>query len=330
MNNTTKNFKSSKDFIKGSYQVQSVPTGTRYWVRFLLSRCQNLFIYENLPDTLPAWEIEKNLIIKGNGAVIKKKNDLYIPFEGNIYGWGYAEEDKYKNGYLIPNKFTFANPVIGSGSGLTDGKDCAIIWNSDIDKNNWSCSSWLWETIQRYARMLAECESSLVNNMVYSRAGLVGQAKNGAAAKGYDEMIRQLKLGETSTITNAAMDFGNLDLLPVSPLQSFSGYFEARDCLLNSFYNTIGLQTLEEKKERMVVDEIDSDSDILENNIDIMYKARIENVNHINDIFGTDIKVYKNAITGKPSNNELEEDEEIEQPETEPKLEERADENVTE
>ena len=49
----------------------------------------------------------------------------------------------------------------------------------------------------------------------------------------------------------------------------------------------------------MVVDEVENpaDEDILKNNVDIMYKCRLENVEKINRVFGTDIKVYKNVIT---------------------------------
>jgi hypothetical protein len=283
-------YKQAKDFLKKSYSVKSVQRGTYYYTKFLLAKCQNIFLYENLPETLPAWEIEKNLIIKGNGAVIKKDNNLYIPFTGNVYGY---------DAYMVPNKFTFANPVIGGGSNLEDMKNCAIIWNSDIDKINFfDGSSWLWETIKRYARMLADLESSFANNLVYSRSGLITQAATQTTADAMQTTINKLEAGDVSTVLNKQILFDDIKPMNFGSPMTLNQFTEARDYLLNCFYNTIGLQTLEEKKERMITDEINVDNGVLLNNIDIMYKTRVENVEKINKLFNTDIKVFKNSITG--------------------------------
>lgn len=295
MNNET--YKNAQQFLKNSYSVSSVPKGTNYWVKFLLSKCQNLFIYKNLPETLPQCEIEKNLIIKGNGAVVKKNGNLYIPFTGNVYGF---------DEYMIPNKFTYANPVIGGDSGLIDGKNCAIIWNSEIDKIDCQ-SSWMWDTIRRYARMLADLESSFVNALVYSRGALLAQASNQSSADAMNIVINKLKAGDVSTVVNSQMSFDSLKEFTIQPVNSFAGFIEARDYLINCFLNSIGLQTLEEKKERMITDELNVDGDVLNNNIDILYIERIKNVEHINKVFGTNIEVYKNEIL----RNEIIEEEDV-------------------
>lgn len=276
--------KSAKEFLTSSYQVKSVPKGVCYWRRFLLSRCQNLFIYEKLPDTIPQWQIEQQLIMKGNAAIVKKNNKLYAPWGGAPYGY-----DEYN----IPNRFTYANPVIGGDSNLLDGKQCAIMWNSELDQIG---GSWLWDTIQRYARMLADLESTFSNIAVYNRSALLAQAKNEAQALAVDTAISKMEVGDVSTITNNQMDFDSIQMFNMSPISDFKGYTEARDYLINCFYNTIGLQTLEEKKEHLIQDEIDQDNDILTNNIDIMYAMRCRNVDKMNKVFDTEVKVYKNKI----------------------------------
>lgn len=289
INNEQLKHKKVSDFLKYSYSVKDVKLGVGYWQTYLLSRVQNLFLYENLPDTLPAWQIEKNLIIKGNGAVVKKNGNLYIPFEGSVYGYDV---------YYIPNKFTFGNPIIGGGFGLEDGKNCAILWNTDIDKTIPNASI-LWQTIQRYSRMLADLESTFTNSMIYDRAGLLAQAQNEKAAQAYDRIIKKLEVGDVNTVSNATLKLESIQSFNFKPNNQYTQYCETRDYLINCFFNSIGLQTLEEKKERMVVDEVENpaDADILKNNIDIMYKCRLENVEKINKVFDTDIKVYKNIIT---------------------------------
>lgn len=282
------NYKNVKDFLKNSYNTSSVPTGVNYYTRFLLNKCQNLFIYDGLPDSIPSWELEKSLIIKGNGAVIKKKGKLYVPFTGSVYGY---------DEYYVPNKFTFAQPVLGSGS-YEDGKDCAIIWNTEADKIDYN-NSILFDTIKRYARLLADVESTFTSILIGQRTGRVGIAQSSQTAQAVDEVMKKLELGETKTIlnnTNPILDtFQLLNFMPGGNLIDFS---TTRDYLLNCFYNEIGLQTLEQKKERMITGELEVDNQVLSNNILSMYDMRIKNVRHINEVFGTDITVTISNLLG--------------------------------
>ena len=285
------NYKSAKEFLRNSYDTGSVPRGILYWQKFLLAKCQNLFIYENLPESLPAWEIEKSLIMKGVGCVVKKKGKLWIPFSGSVFGF-----DEYN----VPNRFTYAQAILGSGS-VTDGVDGAIIWNSEVDKLDPNIST-LYETICRYARMLADIESTMQSYLVAQRAGRIGVAQNSQTARSVDEVMTKLEMGECKTIVNSTQlldTFRPISFAPTGSLTEFSGM---RDYLLNCFYNEIGLQTLETKKERMITSELEVDGDVLENNISSMYKARLKNVRNINKVFGdmleTPIKVYMNDILG--------------------------------
>ena len=285
------NYKSAKEFLRNSYDTGSVPRGILYWQKFLLAKCQNLFIYENLPESLPAWEIEKSLIMKGVGCVVKKKGKLWIPFSGSVFGF-----DEYN----VPNRFTYAQAILGSGS-VTDGVDGAIVWNSEVDKLDPNIST-LYETICRYARMLADIESTMQSYLVAQRAGRIGVAQNSQTARSVDEVMTKLEMGECKTIVNSTQLLDTFRPISFAPTGSLSEFSNMRDYLLNCFYNEIGLQTLETKKERMITSELEVDGDVLENNISSMYKARLKNVRNINKVFGdmleTPIKVYMNDILG--------------------------------
>ena len=285
------NYKSAKEFLRNSYDTGSVPRGILYWQKFLLAKCQNLFIYENLPESLPAWEIEKSLIMKGVGCVVKKKGKLWIPFSGSVFGF-----DEYN----IPNRFTYAQAILGSGS-VTDGVDGAIVWNSEVDKLDPNIST-LYETICRYARMLADIESTMQSYLVAQRAGRIGVAQNAQTARSVDEVMTKLEMGECKTIVNSTQLLDTFRPISFAPTGSLSEFSNMRDYLLNCFYNEIGLQTLETKKERMITSELEVDGDVLENNISSMYKSRLKNVRNINKVFGdmleTPIKVYMNDILG--------------------------------
>ena len=284
-------YKSAKEFLNNSYDTGNVARGILYWQKFLLAKCQNLFIYENLPESLPAWEIEKSLIMKGTGCVVKKKGKLWVPFSGSVFGF-----DEYN----IPNRFTYAQAILGSGS-VTDGIDGAIIWNSEVDKLDPNIST-LYETICRYSRMLADIESTMQSYLVAQRAGRIGVAQNSQTARAVDEVMTKLEMGECKTIVNSTQLLDTFRPISFAPTGSLSEFSRTRDYLLNCFYNEIGLQTLETKRERMITSELEVDGDVLENNISSMYKARLKNVMNINKVFGNmleaPIKVYMNEILG--------------------------------
>lgn len=306
-----------KQFLKDSYDVEDVIKGTEYWKKFLLSRAIDIFIVEGLPATLSYFQIRMTEIVKGHVAAFKGKlkagggEGIYSStlMGGSAF---YAPAIKGGNPYYILNKITYTNPSLAfntsNGNTYTDGKDCVIMFNSEIDKVG---GSFMWDLICRYARMLADLESTWASSLVGARISKVAQAQNEQVAKSMDETIDALKIGKTKAIVNNSMILDSLKPLQFAPITTYSEFTEARDYIINSFYNAIGLQTLEEKKERMISDEIKTDGDVLRNNIDILYKQQVENWNKFNDFFGTDVKVYKNSIIGANYNDEIVEEEEI-------------------
>lgn len=276
-------YKNLRQFLRNSYDVGDVQTGCRYWVTYLLSKCSTLFEYEGLPDTLPAWEIEKSLIVKGAGAVVRAKKDgkIYAPFEGNVYN--------NISPYLYPTKFIFSNPFLGSAT-YEDGKNCAIIYNQPIDKNACNTSA-MWETIARYSRMLADLESTFYSLIIAQRAGRLGSAISENVAIAMDQAMTTLEAGQTKTIVNGAGLLEGFKPLNFMPTGSVIEFTTTRDYLLNCFFEDIGIHTLEEKKERLVSIEVSGGGQVLTNNIEILYKTRQENCKKINDVFGLNISV---------------------------------------
>lgn len=285
-----KQFKQAKDYLKANPSITNVARGTAYWKKYLLSRMQNLIIFFNTEEkNFNAWEYMKNKIIKGYVVAFEKNGTIWTPFEANAYGF---------DAYFVPNKVVYGNPVLGSGS-LKAGENCVICWNTDLDKMA-PGTSIIWETIERYARMLAELESTFANSLIYTRAGLLAQANNSTTAKAFDEILNKIRVGDVSTVMNPTMAFDSLQMFNLNTNTSFTTYCEARDYLINCFMNSIGLQTIEEKKERMIEAEVENaqENDVLKNNIDIMFKCTCESIDEINEMFGTNIIVKKNVIVG--------------------------------
>ena len=291
-------YKEIKDFLKSGYNVKSVAKGVVYWKKYLLSKTINtLFTYrpdEKIKKMLSDnffLDMEKSLILKGNSVAVVRGGKVYAPFGGAPYG--ITVDD-------IPNLYTFSNTVIKGGSGLKDGEQCVIMWNSDMDKILRGTQSMTFETINRYAALLAHCESTFVNALIQTRAGLAGEASNGTAAQGIDMVMKKLEAGEPSYISNVLSQYmDTIKPLQIPAITSYTQFTETRDYLLNCFFNEISFQTMEEKKERMTTAEAtgaNSDGDILENNANILYRARCENMDKLGDFLGGKIIVKKKKI----------------------------------
>ena len=305
--------KTLREYINRAYDTALVPVGIEYWTKVLTSKCLNMFMYKNLPDTVPAWALEIGLIVKGNQAIIEKDGALWAPFTGNSY--------YDKDPYYVPNKFVFAQPALGSGN-YKDYDRCAICWNTEADKML-PTQSIMFETITRYARMLADVESTFSSFLIAQRANRVGIARNTQTATAMNVIMEKVAAGVTDQLVEPSMgiidSWKNMDFQPTGSLSEFG---QIRDYLLNCFYNEIGLQTLEEKKERMITDELTTDKTVLSGNFLRMLESRIANVIKINDVFGLNVEVIPNpATTGKlfeePEEEEITEDFEEETEEVE-------------
>ena len=54
-----------------------------------------------------------------------------------------------------------------------------------------------------------------------------------------------------------------------------------------------GLNNSFEKKERLLVDEVNANNDFISRNVDLMYQSRLDACNEINKKFGLNIRVIK-------------------------------------
>ncbi len=279
--------KEIREFISNSYKMSDVPTGTNFWKMELLQKAVNrlseIVEIRGLPSSLPRFEIEKSLIMRGSCVVVKQSGMLWVPFGSQVWG-GTAS-----NVYSTSVQFNVANPILKSASGL-DMIDGAIGYCTDIDKMGMTGKGHLWELIERYSDILAHIESTVQISVINKRMGNIAIATTSALASEYQNFYDNMTLGNTRAIKGTAFldnDFKNLDL---SDNFSLSELSELRDYYLNCFYNDLGLQTLEEKKERMVSDELNADSQILNNSMKDLIKNRVELVAKINLMYNANLE----------------------------------------
>lgn len=268
---------------KKMYPVNQVNRGFAYWRRRLLEWCFGTFVYDGLPDSLPEIEIEKRVLFGFAPIFIHPKF-------GMITSWATVTGVNHFN---RPVTCTWSQANCGSGT-LTIGKNCAIIYNDTSDETSeYQNPRGLSELISRYARQLADVDSSINIMSVSARKTAWAVAKSPDVAKSVRAAYGRQKAGDFEVV----MDEGLYDFFKVYPettsarVMSTNDLIALKEHLIRDFMAQLGIKSAERKAERMLTDEIAADDAFLDANLADMLKARQRGVERVNALFGTNISV---------------------------------------
>ena len=75
---------------------------------------------------------------------------------------------------------------------------------------------------------------------------------------------------------------------------------------MRGFYRDYGIRYIEDKRERLITDEISAQDEVLFTNILDMYENRKEGIEKVNQLFGTNIKVSISNGLKRGARNEIE------------------------
>ena len=274
--------------VDSMYDVADVRNGFRYWFWKLLNICISMFDYEGLPPMLPQREIESNLILTNHCVVFQDSKNQLITASTNIYGY-----DVYYN----PTKAIFANPMLQYKK-LSIGQNCEIIYNNNLKDNiNYIPSDGSLKTfIYRYARMLADVESTISIYTVNARLTSYPVASNDKVASSIKSFFKQLKRGKNAIISDDAIiqEFRNIDINRSHINDSLIDLLVSRDKILEMFYRDIGVKMYNSKRAQVTEEEVDANNQLLLISKDDMLKERVDGFNRVNDMFGTSITVKIN------------------------------------
>lgn len=266
------------------YPVNLVKKGYNYYLTLLTEKATGMYLYRNLPDSLPADQIELRLILNGYCVIFTdKKTGEIVTCNGGLSGI-----DKY----YLPTDFVYAQPALGSGN-LKVWKNCVIIYNNSIDKY---ARVGLSEIIMRTARLLADIDASINIITINNRATKLNVAANKSVAKTVDNAMQAIADGTVYTInTNSLLDmYKTLDWNSTTKQQQLQELLDAKEQILTGFLSEIGVKNMKEKKERLITDEVTADQQVLTINVDDMLSSRQSGVEALNKMFNLHAAVYRN------------------------------------
>lgn len=280
--------KEIKTMLESMYDVSNVENGYWYWFWKLYNIVIDMFEYQGLPEELTKEEIENNLILLGHASFIEKKGQLFVPFS-RVFDF-----DKYYQ----PTKMVYANPRVFDYKTYTIGKDCEVVYNTSMKYRVWQLKvdSGLYTFIGRYARLLADIESTVDIYMVNQRFTSYPTADGDPVANSIKAFFNKIAIGERAVISDNSVinKFRNVDIKNPNTRDGINDLLIARDKILEGFYRDIGVKMYNPKKAQVNEEELQVNDQLLLISLDDMLKARQTGLEKVNKMFGTNISVSLN------------------------------------
>lgn len=250
------------------------------YINSMLIRILGMYKYEGLPDTIPQYNLEYQLLVNGKSFVYEYENGLYA-FDGtltgdrNIYG-------EYLQ-YQINNPYIKLNKTVSVSDGV-------------LIKNDYQMQG-LIDTIKQFAILACECDISFECLAKTSRIQNIITASDNASIQSAMQYYKNIEDGKYNVIMDNAM----LENVHVHNLSSnnnvINNIVSLKQYIKSEMYNTIGLNSnYNMKKERMINSEVESNSDNLYPLIDSMLKCRQDAIDKINEKYGLNIVIQYDGV----------------------------------
>lgn len=257
----------------------------------MLNKSLTMFEWKNLPDTLPAVEIEKQLQTNGYTIIAKVQGNIYA-FQG-----GFSGQDPYNQ----PTTAIVNNPSLKYNGTFTINEDCIIIKNDDMQQG-------LIHIYNKYGTLLIENQITMLMTDYNYRMPFTISSKDDTTTQSAREYLQKVIDGSLGVIGEAKL----FDALKVTPtnnkgVNSFADLYGYQQFIEAQLNNTIGLATNNNmKRERLTTNEIEVNKNASYPLIDNMLRNRKQAVEKINKMFDLDIDVEFSSIwngTNEDDNN---------------------------
>lgn len=225
------------------------------------------------------WDIDYQLdqIINTGYYII---SDTYtagiLPIRGSLTGINYIG---------LPTKAVMASPILGNWENDI-GVDCELVYLERSPSRNYYSFA---RMIDRFAQRFASADASIDVNLMNSRLAYVIEAESKAQAetikKVYDKVSEGNPLvvyrGETIAGEGTKLFFGNVKNNYIADLVQ-----DTKRTIMNEFLTSLGINNANtDKKERLVVSEVDANNIELSANVDHWKETLERQCEKINKIF---------------------------------------------
>lgn len=256
----------------------------------------NMFEWENLPKGLHSRHIEKALYDYGQGTMFydnKKEKYIFLPSSNsekfNVYnealqvvvtGMNYQE-----NILLIEEK--------------NELEELDIIKGVRCMNNDLMLSTHLF--VQDYSTKMYEVEKAINMNVRQQKFPYFVKCDTNSELT-MRKLFEEIEEGlDIKIFGSKNMELDNIEVLNINSPYVVDKLNEYKYDLEREILTFLSLNNTVEKKERLLVDEINSNNDYIEEFGKLMEKSRLEFVETFNKVFGENISVKRKNFVNKPT-----------------------------
>ena len=246
-----------------------------------LNKSLTMFEWSNLPDTIPAVELEKMLQINGYAVIAEYQGKLYA------FQAGFSGQDPYNQ----PTKAIVNNPALKNNTTYTIGKDCIVIKNDDMKQG-------LNGIYEYYGQRLIENQITMLMTDYNLRMPFTISSSDDQTTQSAKMYLKKIIDGSLGVIGEQKL-FKALSVTPTNSKQTatFADLYGYQQFIIAQLNNTIGLATNNNmKRERLTTNEIEVNKNASYPLVDNMLKNRQQAVDAINKMFDADIRIEYSSI----------------------------------
>lgn len=286
-------YKGDFSMVGCTCDILDKPKSISQYVKMMLDRTNQMFEYDGLPDTIPAYMLELYLQLNGQVCLTKVGGELYA-LPGGLGG---APDPYYR-----PTLYVLANPGLGYSASLKIVNHLPPFAEQDYQgecvlMRNDTMMEGLLYLFSRYATELTENDISIRSAQINSRALIQIVATTDREAASAKAFIAGLEAGKLETVASQPMIDGmRTERISVQTANTIIQLIELQQYLKASWYNEIGLNAnFNMKREYQSEEELQANTDVLLPLVDDMLRCRQEGVDWVNRTYGTNITVKKNS-----------------------------------
>ena len=246
-----------------------------------LNKSLTMFEWSNLPDTIPAVELEKMLQINGYAVIAEYQGKLYA------FQAGFSGQDPYNQ----PTKAIVNNPALKNNTTYTIGEDCIVIKNDDMKQG-------LNGIYDYYGQRLIENQITMLMTDYNLRMPFTISSSDDQTTQSAKMYLKKIIDGSLGVIGEQKL-FKALSVTPTNSKQTatFADLYGYQQFIIAQLNNTIGLATNNNmKRERLTTNEIEVNKNASYPLVDNMLKNRQQAVDAINEMFKADVSVEYSSI----------------------------------
>lgn len=246
-----------------------------YYREFLLKKIFSVFEF-TLPETWSMDYFQTHLFLDGYIGIVDTDAGV-LPLQCSFSGINVFNE---------PTDIIVANPVLGSF-------DRKIGVNGVLLRLQYNYMGVL-TMLNRYATLLAMCDSGIAVNLMNSKVTWIGMAETKAQAETMKTMYDRISMGEPAVFVKGSA-IGNGESIYWNHAKENYVANEIQDTkrsLIAEFLTEIGIDNVNiDKRERLVTDEVNANDEEIRCNVQHWLENIQTGFREANDLFGLDLSV---------------------------------------